>query len=235
MAREVGDDGVGLPEPLRRWVRAGVWLLPVWGLLLAASTVTHQPDYETEFEDYADYITTAWFLVSHLVFSILGAALAVIGGIALGLRLATTAASRSAMWGMAAFSAAQVPIASVFGVAAFFQPAVGRAFEDGAEAAARSINEDVYGPAVFAMVGVGLLLLIVGAILLGRSAAAFGSAPRWAGWLFAAAVPVFAVAGFTVEILQPIAGVAVAISGFGLARAASISVADDASSSMTAA
>ena len=235
MARGVGDDGVGLPPPLRRWVRAGVWLLPVWGLFLAASTVTHQPDYKTDFEDYADYITTAWFLVSHLVFSIFGAALAVIGGTALGLRLATTAASRSAMWGMAAFSAAQVPIASVFGVAAFFQPAVGRAFEDGAEAAARSINEDVYGPAVFATVGIGLLLMIIGAILLGRGAATSGAAPRWAGWLFAVAVPVFAIAGFTIEILQPIAGLAVAISGFGLARAASISMADDASTSLTAA
>ena len=227
-ASPLGDDSMSLPMRLRRWVRAAVWLLPVWGLFLAVSTVTHQPDYDTDFAGYADYVTTGWFLTSHLLFSIVGAALAVVAAMALGVGLSWTAAGGSALWGMAMFGAAQVVTASVFGVAAFFQPAVGRLFEEGGEAAARSINDDVYGPEVVTMVGVGTLLMIVGAFLMGRAAARSTLAPAWAAWLFAASVPVFVVAGFTIEILQPIAGIAVAVSGLALARSVSAAMADSA-------
>ena len=226
MGSHFGDAPMRLPAPLRRWVRAAVWLLPVWGVFLAVSTVTHQPDYDTDFAGYADYVTTVWFLTSHLLFSIVGAALAVVAAVALGVGLSWTAAAGSALWGMALFGAAQVVTTSVFGIAAFFQPAVGRLFQDGDEAAARSINDDVYGPEVVTIVAVGVVLMIVGAILLGRAAARSTVAPAWAAWLFAASVPVFAVAGFTIEILQPIAGVAVAVSGFALARSISAAMAE---------
>ena len=223
MTVQKAGPGAGLPPALRRWARLAVWLLPVWGLFLAASTVTHQPDYDADFPGYAEYVTTTWFLISHLLLSIVGAALAVLGGTALGLRLAATSAAAPALWGLSAFAASQVLTASVFGVAAFFQPAVGRAFLDGAEPAARAINADVYGPEVFAIVGAGLLLMMVGSVLLGRGAARSGAAPPWAGWLFAAGVPVFVVSGFTVTALQPIAGLVVAASAFALARAVSAS------------
>lgn len=227
LASHLGDDSMSLPAPLRRWVRAVVWLLPAWGLFLAVSTLTHQPDSDTDFGGYADYVTTTWFLTSHLLLSILGAALAVVAAMALGVGLSWTSAGRSALWGMALFGASQVVTTSVFGVAAFFQPAVGRLFQDGDEAVARSINDDVYGPEVFTMVGIGLLLMVVGALLLGRAAARSTLVPGWAAWLFAASVPVFVVAGFTIEILQPIAGVAVAVSGVALARSVSAAMADN--------
>lgn len=195
-----------------------MWLLPVWGLLLAVSTLTHQPDYKADFEAYADYVTTTPFLVSHLVASIGGAALAVIGATALAVPLAATHAARTALWGLVAFSASQVLTTSVFGVAAFFQPAVGRAFLDGHEAIARTINDDVYGPKVFGMVGASLLLMILGAALLGRAAGRSGVAPTWAGRLFAVAVPAFAVTGVTFEVLQPVAGLLVALSTGMLAK-----------------
>ena len=56
-----------------RFARIGLWLIPLYGALLAASTLTHQPDYETDFQSYAEYITTDRFLVSHLGASIAGA------------------------------------------------------------------------------------------------------------------------------------------------------------------
>ena len=95
---------------------------------------------------------------------------------------------------------------SVFGVAAFFQPALREAFLDGQEASARSSNEDVYGPALFATVGIGLLLWLLGVVQLGRAIRRAGVTPAWVGLAFAVAGPVFAIAGFSLEFLQPVAG-----------------------------
>lgn len=218
-----GQESVGTPVPdvLRRWARIWVWLLPVWGVLLAISTLTHQPDYKTDFESYAEYVTTTPFLVSHIVASIGGAALAVIGAMALAIFLSSTPAARTALRGLMAFAAAQVLMTSGFAVAAFFQPAIGRAFQDGHDAVSRSINEDVYGPEIMAVIGVGLLLFVVGAGLLGRATNQSGLAPVWAGRMFASAAPAFAVAGFTLEILQPVAGLLLAVSAVAFARAVS--------------
>ena len=197
--------GPGAPA-LAGWSRRWVWALPVWGVLLGLSTLTHQPSYDTDFRGYADYVTTDYFLVSHLVGSIFGAALGIVGAVALVLLLAVTGAVRMAIWGLVAFVIGQVLTTSIFGVAAFFQPAIGNAFLDGQEAAARSVNEDVYGPALFATVGVGLLLWIVGLVQLGRAMRRSTEIPNWVGLVFAIAAPVFAIAGFSFELLQPVAG-----------------------------
>lgn len=207
--------------PLHRWARTWVWLLPVWGVLLALSTVTHQPSYDTDFEGYADYVTTAPFLVSHLVASIGGAALAAIGAVALAVSLAATPGARTALRGMTAFIGAQVLMTAGFAVAAFFQPAIGRAFHDGHGAVSRAVNEDVYGPELFATIGLGLLLFVVAAGLLGRAANQSGRVPVWAGRMFALAVPAFAVAGFSLEVLQPVAGLLIAVSTGAMAKSLS--------------
>ncbi len=224
-ARQLHHDqeagGTGLPVAVQRWARAWVWALPVWGVLLAVSTLTHQPDYDTDFEGYADYVTTTVFLVSHLVASIGGAVLAVIGAVALAVALATTPAARTALGGLMAFLAGQVLMMSGFAVAAFFQPAIGRAFQDGNDAVSRAVNEDVYGPEIFATIGLGLVLFIIGAALLGRAANRSGIAPLWAGRLFAVAAVAFAVTGFSVDILQPVAGLLIAVSTGAIARAVS--------------
>ncbi len=52
------------------------------------SRVTQQPDVETDVAGYARYITTGEFLLSHLVASIGGAALAVLGVMAAAVFLA---------------------------------------------------------------------------------------------------------------------------------------------------
>jgi hypothetical protein len=224
-ASEVAQGASALPNALSRWVRRSVWLLPVWGLLLVLSTLTHQPDFSTDFEGYARYITTTPFLLSHLLASIGGAALGCIGAVALGVHLATSRAPRMALWGMAAFAASQVVTSSVFGVAAFFQPALGRAYLQGQQAVAQAINSDVYldAPELFAVVGAGILLMIAGAVLLGWSAARAGVGPAWAGVLFAVAVPVFAIGGQIFGILHTVAGLAIVISSAVLARAVTAS------------
>ena len=218
---DAGAGAPALPETLDTWARRGVWLLPVWALLLALSTLTSQPDYGTDFPAYAEYVTTTTFLVSHLFASIGGAALGALGAVALGVLMATTVAARQALWGMALFVASQVLLPSVFGVAAFFQPAVGRAWLDGARAVAEAVNEDVYEAApLFAMVGVALLLFVAGAILLGRAAVRAGLGPTWAGVLFAVGVPLFGIGGQLLSFLHPIAGLLLMASGIALALAA---------------
>jgi hypothetical protein len=222
---EVAQGTPALPDALSTWARRSIWLLPVWGVLLVLSTLTEQPDFNTDFEGYARYITTTPFLLSHLLASIGGAALGCIGAVALGVQLATSRAARMALWGMAAFAASQVLTSSVFGIAAFFQPAVGRAYlEGGEQAVVRAINSEVYNaPEVFAVVGAGILLMVAGAVLLGWAAARVGVGPAWAGVLFAVAVPVFAIGGQIFGILHTVAWLAIVISSAVLARAVTAS------------
>ena len=51
----------------------------MYGLLVLLSTLSHQPDYRTDFLAYAEYVTTTGFLVSHLVGSILGTTIGLSG------------------------------------------------------------------------------------------------------------------------------------------------------------
>jgi len=76
-----------MTHPVRAFARGALWALPVWAALLSLGTLTHQPDSQTAFADFAAYVTTTQFLVSHLVASIAGAAIGSIGVIALMLYL----------------------------------------------------------------------------------------------------------------------------------------------------
>jgi hypothetical protein len=67
-----------------------------------------------------------------------------------------------------------------FGVAAFAQPAIGRAFLDGMSGV-RELNEDVYGTPLFATAAIGFLFFLWGGILLGVAIARFARPLRWVG------------------------------------------------------
>jgi hypothetical protein len=207
-------------DHLQKWARVAIWALPAYGLLLAAGTITQQPDYQTDFSAYARYITTPQFLLSHLIASIAGAGFGLVGAAALFI-LADRMASRQARWGFGLWAFAQAGLVSIFGVAAFFQPAVGRAFLGGSREVAVAINEDVYGGPLFLTAGLSVLLFIAGGILLGIAASRTQSWPRWAGFTFAASVTVFAIGNFVgIPLLQPLAGLSIAWAGAGFAVAA---------------
>ena len=190
-----------------RAARAGLWLLPVHALLLAVSTLTHQPDPREDFAGYADYVTTDVFLVSHLVASILGAALGVLGLVAALWFLVAGPTARRAVWGAAAGIVGTVVTTSVLGPAAFAQPAIGRAYQDGLTGI-EAVDEDVYGTPLFATAGVGLLGLVVGAILLGTAISRSRPDLRLAGIGYAVLLPVFAVIGIPFGPVQPVAALA---------------------------
>jgi hypothetical protein len=198
------------PEPdasvLGTWARRGVWLLPAYALLLAVSTITHQPDYTTDFPAYAEYVTSDRFLVSHLVASILGAALGALGAVGLGVSVARGRAATPAMLGVACTVVGNVLFTAIFAAAAFAQPAIGRAWLDGAQEAAEAVNSDVYGAPLFATFAVGAPLFIAGAVLLGIAVARHDPELRRWGIGYAVFLPLFVVTGFLVDVLQPVMG-----------------------------
>ena len=203
--------GRGATSRVRSVARAGLWLLPVYGLLLTLSTLTHQPDPATEFEEYARYVSTDVFLASHLVGSILGAGLGLAGIVSALYFLLSGPAAVSALVGVALTAVANVLLTAVFAAAAFAQPAIGRAFLAGDEGM-RAFNDDVYGPPLLLTAGVGLLLFVAAAAVFGRAVARTSSRLRWSGIGYGAGLGVFAVAALTFEVAQPVAAAVTTVS-----------------------
>jgi hypothetical protein len=192
--------------------RLGVVAIPVYGLAVLLSTLSHQPDYRTDFHAYAEYVTTTSFLVSHLLGSILGTTIGLVGVLALGAVLAATSARRLALRGLVLSVAGMAFIMTLFGAAAFAQPAIGRAYLAGQQAAV-AINNDLYGAPAVAVGLTGGLLYSAGAVLLGVALWRAGTLPRWTGVLYAVAVPLIAVVGLAVGVAQPVGAVLLIISG----------------------
>jgi hypothetical protein len=197
-------------------VRAGLWALPVYGVLLGLSTVTHQPPVE-EFDAYARYISTDVFLVSHLGASIFGAALAILGAMAVTAYLVRGRAARLAVAAMVLTTVTNVFMAAAFGSAAFVQPGIGRAHLNGV-AGMPALNADTaYGPALVATALTSTAFFIISAIVLGTAIARTHRRLRWHGIAYAAALTLFAGPGFVVGVLQPVAGFTLAMATAALA------------------
>ncbi|TDO45104.1 hypothetical protein EV643_114249 [Kribbella sp. VKM Ac-2527] len=195
----------------------GVWALPVYAVLLGLSTLTQQPDYATDFEAYAAYVTTNTFLVSHLVASIAGAAVGIVGVVSLAaVLIGSGARSGRILIGAVLSIAGNVANTALFGVAAFAQPAIGRAYRAGEEYAV-ALNADVYGPELIATAVTGLALFIAGAVLLGTATARVDGL-RASGITYAASLTIFVVANFTIPILQPVMAAALTIATLAMAR-----------------
>ena len=200
-------------QPLSRLAGVALWSLPVWSLLLALSTLTHQPDPETDFRSFADYVTTDQFLVSHIFASILGAGLGTIGLFALFWTLALRRLTWLSIAALLAAVLGNTLTTSIFGVAAFGQPAMGEMYLEGDPAPAEEVYDKVYAAPLFATAGAGLILLTLGIVMYGISVARSGSYPKWAGIIFAVGGVLFAVIGFLfVEILQPVGAALMMVS-----------------------
>lgn len=186
-----------MTKQVRLFARIALWALPVWAAMLFFGTLTHQPDTRTDFAGFASYVTTNGFLWSHLINSIAGAAIGSIGTVALVLYLQDTRAAGWSIVGMVATVLGNTMTSAIFGVAAFAQPAIGRAFLGGQEAAP-AMYDAVYGNALFGTAVVALLLFIIGGIFVGIAIAASGRFPRWTGWVYAIAAFAFVASNFTV-------------------------------------
>lgn len=192
-----------MAHQVRTFARGALWSLPVWAALLFLSTLTHQPDPQTDFASFAAYVTTNQFLWSHVVGSIVGAAIGSIGIIGLMLYLQDSRVAGRVITGMVATVAGNTLIASVFGVAAFAQPAMGQAFLAGQPNVLDFYNQVYAGP-LFATVLLGLLMFIVGGVFSGMAIAASGHWPRWSGWLYALTTTGFVLSNFLFPVGQSV-------------------------------
>ncbi|WP_156996479.1 hypothetical protein [Knoellia aerolata] len=191
-------------EGNRRAAALGVWLLPVYALLLALSTLTHEPDHAEDFEAWSRYVTTDVFVVSHVGASILGAGLGLVGVVCAMVLMLRGPAAGTALVATALTILGNVLFTSIFAAAAYAQPAIGRAFLAEMPGAER-LYDDVYGAPLLTALALGAVTFVAGALLLGRAFARTDPSLRWAGWTYGASLVVFLIAGFTVSFLQPVA------------------------------
>lgn len=195
-----------------RLTALAVWLIPVYALLLALSTLTHEPDHAEDFEAWSLYVTTDVFVVSHVGGSILGAGLGLVGTVCAMVLMLRGPAAGAALVAAALTIVGNVLFTSVFSAAAYAQPAIGRAFLGGMPGA-KGVYDDVYGPPLLTAFALGAVSFVVGALLFGRALARTAPSLRWAGWTYGASLVVFLVAGFTVSFLQPVAGAVACVVG----------------------
>ncbi|HEX5534848.1 MAG TPA: hypothetical protein VFX33_13995 [Actinomycetales bacterium] len=200
---------------LVRMTRLFIWALPAWATLLLLATLTHQPPYQTRFEAWSRYVTTPEFLVSHLVGSILGGALGILGFVGLGLFLVgqeDRRTSRLAVPGVVCSVIGNVFVIAVFGIAAFAQPAIGRSYLAG-HADVRPLYDDVNGVPLLVTALCGVLLLSLGVALLGLGIVRSGMVPSLAGWSLVVGAPVFAILGVVLADAVQTVGAALLLAG----------------------
>lgn len=198
-------------------VRRGVWLLPVFGALMAWATFEHQPDPTSEFRSWSQFVTTDRFLANHLIGSILGQAAYLLGAVALAaVVLPTTGRPRDAVAGVVIAVLGSAGLLAGFGTAAFAQPAIGR-LELAGGAGARPLYDDVYATSAMITLLGGAALFAISTVLLARAAAAAGAA-RWSTWAFGVSGPLIGIIGIAVGPAQTIGALAAIVGGAGLAR-----------------
>ena len=194
IAEETGSD------PVLRYAYKGLWSMPIFAFLLGVGTITHQPPPQTELGEWARYVTTGIFLFDHLVASIGGAMLGALGAVAFGVTLSRRGSVRLALWGLLTGVSANVLLSSIFGVAAFAQPAIGRFYLAGHVELAQGLYYDAaQGTPMVICALLGVLLLTTSIVVFGVAVTRLPGLPRLAGVGFAVSAPLFAVVGFALD------------------------------------
>lgn len=184
-------------DPIPRYAQIGIWGIPIFAATLFAGTITHQPPPQTDLADWSRYVTTNEFLFSHLVFSIGGAVFGAIGVVSLGIVLMERGSVKLGLTGLLSGLAANVLGPSVFGIAAFAQPAIGRFYLSGHHDLAQSLYFDAaQGTPLDVVAGIFIILFVTSFIVFGVGFARLALMPRWAGIGYAVSGPLFAVIGF---------------------------------------
>ena len=189
-----------MSDPILRYARIGVWALPIFAATLFAGTITHQPPPQTDLAGWSRYVTTDEFLFSHIAFSIGGSVFGAIGAASLGILLMERGSVKLGLAGLLTGVSANVIGPSIFGIAAFAQPAIGRFYLSGHQDLAPNLYLDAaQGTPMVVVALVFIVLLVTSFIVFGVAFARFRLLPRWAGIGYAVSGPLFAVVGFALD------------------------------------
>ena len=180
------------------------------------ATLTPQPNPGTEFAAWSVFVTTTYFMLTHILGTILGIILLVFGIVALGAYLAKEG-GRLGMVAIVITITANLLFLPSAGWAAFGEPAIGRAYLSGMEEAGL-INP---GFDFIVMFLLSLVLAVIGNVLLGIAIWRSRTLSKWSGLLWIAWAVMFYAAGALFGLLvigsspptQPIGSLLMAISG----------------------
>ena len=139
---------------------------------------------------------------SHLIASILGAAIGIIGMVALAVFLAGRGRPRAAVWGLVTGVTGSTLVTAVVGIAAFAQPAIGRdylACDYTTTAAHAMYYAAAQGTWLVATAFTGAALVAASLVIFGVAAARTRPLPRLAGIGLAVGGPLFAVIGAALD------------------------------------
>ena len=203
--------------PAIRWIRLGLFALPLYGLLIAYGTLEAQPDQVADPEGWARFVSSTSYLVGHVLSNVVGTVLVIFGTFALGAYLTAARAPRLALWGMVLAVTGHILFTVPGVISTFTTPAIGAAYLAG--------NRDVmameFSELLTPILALGLLLAVVGNALLSVAIWRSGTLPRWAGLIWAAGTLIFYLLGAVLGMAttgaslftQPVGAILLAISG----------------------
>lgn len=205
------------------WIKAGLVSLSLYGLVLAYTTRSPQPDQTTDPEAWAEFVSSPAYLVEHVISNVAGALLVILGTAALGVHLSHGRAASSAVRGMSVALVGQILFMVPGTISTFATPPIGAAYLDGH----REVMDLEFSPLLGAVMALGLLLVVTGNIVLGVAVWRSALLPRWTGALWITATLVFYVLGAVLGMAttgaslptQPVGGLLMAVSAAGMALA----------------
>ena len=185
---------------LTRWIGVGLLGLPAYGALTFWSSLDPQPDPKTHYEEWARFVTTEHYVLTHVFGTGLGIVLVIFGAVALGAWLSTSRAGRLGLSAMVLTVFGSGLFLLLTGVSAFAVPWEGQAYLAGIEELSDlppSFADNLFG-VLFLL---AILLPFVGHVLLGVAVWRSGVLPKGAGALWIAAQVLMYVLGLVYAVV----------------------------------
>ncbi len=171
---------------ITRWIGIGLLGLPLYGTLTFWSSLDPQPDPSTHLEAWSRFVTTNYYVLGHLLGSILGLIFLIFGIFALGAFLARSRAGRMGLVAMVITVLGNALFLPLQGISTFSAPKEGQAVLAGIEEYEKL--PPIFADTASSLTGLlDIVLLLVGNILVGVAVWRSGTLPRWVGALWAAA------------------------------------------------
>ncbi len=183
-----------------KWIGIGLLGLPLYGVLTFWSSLDPQPDPNTDYEAWARYVSTNYYVLKHLFASILGIVFALFGTVALGAYLARSHAGSLGLTAMVITVFGYALFLTIGGVSAFASPGEGQAYLAGIEEFAEIAASGFAVTMQTLTILLSSVLLLVGNVLLGVAVWRSGTLPRWAGALWAVAPVLMLLLGQVVAL-----------------------------------